>query len=414
MSQNSSTPAKHFAYRLGAKLSLSLLYSLVIVIMASVVAYETKFWRLLPWIIGIQIFQSISIFLRSHFSINKLYSWDSLLSILDKLLMIIWLGSLIYIQRENIDILDFAKVFFWSNVISCGVILLLLINRLEIVGLSFSWNYTKDLLRKSFPFALVFLLMTLYTRMDAFMLERLLDDDSYNAGVYAAGFRIYDAVNMIGYLFATLLLPMFSAIIGRAKALSQLVNTGFQMISFIAVTVALICIGFKEEIMTLVYTDTNTAYYNSFAWLSGSFVFVCMGYIFGTLITAGRDLRVFNMILLSGIFVNWTCNLFLIPKMGAEGAALATFITQCCVGMAQIFLAFSLFSLSIRWKEMAKPILHIILLACIIFISRKYLALNWMYLVSIVAILSLIISFIIGQVHFAQWKKIILGRDMKK
>ncbi|MEZ4982583.1 MAG: hypothetical protein R2769_13570 [Saprospiraceae bacterium] len=54
--------------------------------------------------------------------------------------------------------------------------------------------------KKSLPFALVILLMSLYTRMDVIMIENMLEDGKYQAGVYGAGYRLLDASNMIGYL----------------------------------------------------------------------------------------------------------------------------------------------------------------------------------------------------------------------
>ncbi|MDV7402501.1 hypothetical protein RZS08_64360, partial [Arthrospira platensis SPKY1] len=53
--------------------------------------------------------------------------------------------------------------------------------------------------------------MTAYNKIDGVFLGILMDDNGYQAGVYASAYRFYDAANMIGYLFAALLLPMFAA-----------------------------------------------------------------------------------------------------------------------------------------------------------------------------------------------------------
>jgi O-antigen/teichoic acid export membrane protein len=55
------------------------------------------------------------------------------------------------------------------------------------------------------------------------MLERMLDNGARQAGIYAQSFRLMDAANMIAYLFAGLLLPMFSHMIKeRAEIISLL------------------------------------------------------------------------------------------------------------------------------------------------------------------------------------------------
>ena len=65
------------------------------------------------------------------------------------------------------------------------------------------------ILRKSFPYALLILLMGFYYRTDGIMLERMLENGAYEAGVYAQAFRFFEAGNMLAYLFGVLLFPMF-------------------------------------------------------------------------------------------------------------------------------------------------------------------------------------------------------------
>ena len=81
------------------------------------------------------------------------------------------------------------------------------------LSFTFDPSQIKDLLSHAFPFAIIFILMSLYSRMDGIMLKSLLDDDAVSAGIYAAGFRVYDAMNMVGFLFASLLLPMFANVL---------------------------------------------------------------------------------------------------------------------------------------------------------------------------------------------------------
>ena len=71
------------------------------------------------------------------------------------------------------------------------------------------------LIKQSFPYALLILLMMFYNRVDSIMIERLLEDGDMQAGIYAQGFRYLDAVNMFALLFAGLLLPMFSKMLAK-------------------------------------------------------------------------------------------------------------------------------------------------------------------------------------------------------
>lgn len=61
------------------------------------------------------------------------------------------------------------------------------------------------------PYVLIMIFMTAYNKLDGVMLGWLLDDNKYQAGIYAAAYRFYEAANMSGYLFASLLLPMYAS-----------------------------------------------------------------------------------------------------------------------------------------------------------------------------------------------------------
>ncbi len=63
------------------------------------------------------------------------------------------------------------------------------------------------------PYALLSLLMTFYTRMDAVLLRELLVDGDIQNGIYASAYRLLEAANMMASLVAMLLLPMFSKMI---------------------------------------------------------------------------------------------------------------------------------------------------------------------------------------------------------
>jgi O-antigen/teichoic acid export membrane protein len=52
--------------------------------------------------------------------------------------------------------------------------------------------------------------MAIYLRVDAVLIEKLHAGKSTSAGVYAGAYRITDALNTVGYIWAGLLLPMFA------------------------------------------------------------------------------------------------------------------------------------------------------------------------------------------------------------
>ena len=79
-----------------------------------------------------------------------------------------------------------------------------------------------------------------------------------------------------------------------------------------------------------------------FALLVWCFTAVCTTYVFGSLLTAGGDLRALNWMAAGGALLNITLNLFFIPRWQVEGAAWAGLITQVLTAVVQMVLAMRL------------------------------------------------------------------------
>ena len=337
IAQNRQLVTEEFPYVLGSKLILMVLFFILVTVVGLFIGYPADY---LPMILGIGMIlflQILYVYIRSHFSALGHYKKESWLSALDKLLMIIVLGYCLYVASDiSIEIFIRGQILALS--ISCLVGLVLL-SRLFRINIKFSVEKTRKIIKQSLPFALVILLMTLYTRMDSVMLERLLDDNGKAAGVYATGFRLLDAANIMGYLFAMLLLPMFARLLSEKEAVYPLLKSSLGLLFSFATIITALSLLLAPDILNLIYDDISQDNVIVFRLLMVSFWFMSIAYIYGSLITASGELRSFNMLLLAGIACNWLLNLWLIPQYQAAGAAIATLITQAFVCIGQIILA---------------------------------------------------------------------------
>jgi O-antigen/teichoic acid export membrane protein len=194
-------------------------------------------------------------------------------------------------------------------------------------------------LKQSFPYALLILLMTFYYRTDTLMLERMLPDGAFQAGIYAQGFRFFEAFNMIGYLFAGLLLPIFSRQLKHREAVAPLVVLALRLVLGGSLAVAAFVHWNAQPVLELIYAEHTALSAPSFLLLIHCFVGVCVTYVFGTLLTASGDLRLLNCMAAGGALLNVALNLLLIPRMQAEGAAWASLATQLLTAGVQVVLA---------------------------------------------------------------------------
>ncbi len=199
------------------------------------------------------------------------------------------------------------------------------------------------ILKKSFPFALLGMIMSFYGRIDASMLERLVHDNGTQTGIYAQAFRLLDATNMIAVLAAGLLLPMFARMLKMKESVESMVKTAYTLLFALAIVVACGCCFYSVNIMKMLYTNDVSETSVVFSILMCCFMGSATQYVFGTLLTANGSLKYLNIIAACGFIVNITMNIILIPRLQAEGAAIASLTTQLVVPGIQIFVVRKMF-----------------------------------------------------------------------
>jgi O-antigen/teichoic acid export membrane protein len=208
-----------------------------------------------------------------------------------------------------------------------------------------SLSASLKVLRSSYPFALLILLMALFSRVDSVMLERMLDNGLEEAGIYAQSFRIFEAATQFSLLFAMLLLPMFSRMIKRKENVNELIRVALPLLMVTGLSVACIALYYNFEIIDLLYKAHAPYSSGIFSILMISFVFVSVSYLYGTLLTANHSLRHLNILAALTVVINIGMNLILIPDHQALGAAIASLVSQGFFALAQMLISIRLLHL---------------------------------------------------------------------
>jgi len=346
VSQSPSTLEKYLPHILVLKGILAIAFMGVAAIFALLLGYSGEQWQLLVFLLLNQIFITLVFFLRSNLSGLQFYRLDSLLSALDKVLMILIMMFLLWGPwQASFSIYWFVYAQTTAFALTALVVWLVLYKKLK-SPLRFKYQPKKFLyfLRKSYPYALAVFLMMTYTRVDAVMLERILGGTrgDYEAGVYGFGYRLLDAFNMIGYLFASLLLPMFARMLQKKESLGELLRTAFQWMFFLTISLSFCMLFFGGDLTYWILKDANDYFVQVLILLVWSSNAVGLIYIAGPLLTANDSLKLMNRIFAMGLLLNVLLNAFLIPVYGAWGAAIATIGTQGMVALAEVFLVFRL------------------------------------------------------------------------
>lgn len=342
---------KHLSGILVLRLLLALVYFVISISVAAMLGYRGKeLWMLLVLLLN-QALISFILYLRSNLSGLHLFRIDSVVSVLDRFIMILLCGILLW---GNVSDGGFRiEWFVWAQTLAYAITaistFIILSTRIRRLRLNWDPRFFLSILKKSYPFAILILLMTFYNRIDSVMLERLLDNGAEQAGIYAQAYRLLDAANMIAYLFSGLLLPMFSQMIKRRESPEELAELSFSFIAIPAITVMAFGMFFSQPLMALLYKAHVTESAAVFMLIIHCFLAMGSVYIFGTLLTSNGNLRQLNWMALTGMCLNIGLNLVLIPRYQAIGAATAGLITQYLTAGAQIYLAHRIFGFRFRY-----------------------------------------------------------------
>ena len=338
--------AKYFPHFLGLKLLLGAAFC--VLTFGAGVALGYRGWQLglLGLVSVAQFFNSLAIYLRSNLSGLGRYAYDSVFSVLDKLLMIVIIGGVLWLAPGRLSISLFAGTQVLCWLLTAAGVWYSLRNRLTETRPRFRRSTLLLLLRGGAPFALAILLQAAYTRTDAVMIERLLPDGAVAADHYAAGYRLLDALNTVGWLTAGLLLPMFARMHARRESLRELLRFSLHFLVGGGIVAGILLAAYARPIVYLLYDFAEPRTAAILAFLMLSFVAQCLNYVYGALLGGTGLIGRMNWVFVGGLILNFSANWWVLPRYGAPGAAAVTLATQSLIATVQAALAH-------RWLPLA-------------------------------------------------------------
>lgn len=363
VAEDSSNYQLHLVNMAIVKFALGIVYFFILFGVGSwVLGYDDRMLRLLS-IVGFNVFLSSSIlFLRSNLAGLHLFKWDSLASVVDRVLMIAICGGFLLFSKTTFQIEWFA----WAQTTSYGIVIIGIAGVLALKAGKVDWKFEKNLfwkiLKLSAPFALLNFLMSAYQRVDGVMLESVLENGTYYAGIYAQGFKVYEASTMIAFLFAGLLLPIFSKELSLKNDIRQVTKLAGKVLLVPVLILVVSTWFYAPAISTILFNEAVDSSSEVLQILMLSFFPVSVGYIFSTLLTAAGDLQFLNYTSLLGLVANIALNMWLIPEYMAFGAAISTLLTQGLVIGLQFLRAWNKYQFSISSKQVVRLLIFSILL----------------------------------------------------
>jgi len=390
IAQNNHLLTKHFSSLFTLKIALAVVYIITVVIVGFMIGYDTRLMKLLL-IQGFNMFLLFFInYLRSSLAGLHLFKTDGFISILDRSILIIlgvfMLNSGILYTENGIMYFVYAQTLAYS--LSAITAFLIILNKTHTFKLSWNWPFSLMILKKSLPYAVLILLMSFSNRIDSVMIERMLPDGDLQAGIYAQGFRILDAANMIGFLVAGVLMPVFSRMLKYKESVEPLVKLISTLLITPAIVVGVGSIFYNTELIGMLYpkhinesAEIYAIHLNQssriFGLLMLTFIAVSSTYIFGTLLTSNGNLRQMNYVAASGMLLNLVINYILIPKYEAFGSAISSMSTQFLTAILYVIIVQRIFKFKVNYRLINIFIMFAIGVVAINYGSRM-LPFNWL------------------------------------
>jgi O-antigen/teichoic acid export membrane protein len=327
-----------FIDHIGNFLLIKILFIIIYVIVVFTVAYISHIRRVdILWgVMAIQVLTSMFVFLRSIVTAEHWFRTDAWLSVLDKTLMILLCGSLLFFPMVfgKMNIQKFLVVQISCTFFAVVSVLAVLLRR----GVNFTVRTDTlpdfELLKKTIPFAFILLLMSVHNRLDGFLLERISTNGAYEAGLYATAYRLLDAANMLGYLLASFLLPYMARQWSTGKNITDIVLTGRHLLIIFVLPLVITTIFLAPWIQQTLYHHDDMDSIAIMQWCLPALLGYALVQVYGTAMTAAGYAAAFCYINLVAVVINITMNVILIPQMGARACCLAALCSQGFAGLA--------------------------------------------------------------------------------
>jgi O-antigen/teichoic acid export membrane protein len=394
-----------------AKLQFTSIFSFRIVLMLFYLSglFCCNLYLRLSWveyqlilILGLnQFFIANIAYFRSFFAGLQWFRLDALFSVLDRIMLICSMGYLIYLYPNGfklVHIESYALMQFGSYALTFIIAGSTIFLKVKPPLVMPKMAIVKSKVKQAFPYALLIVLMTLYTRIDGIILKNLAGVDE--ASYYAQAYRLIDALYMFAMVFAGLLFPMFSKMITvNPQEIKPLVSQASRLL--LGSSIAFIVFSYLQGglLMDLIYAHPAVDSGIILFLLSIAFFGMASNLIYGSLLTANGSLKALNIISFCGLVFNVMMNLLLIPKVlngGAVVVAAVAALTQILVALAQAIYCKHLFNLPFVDRQFYKyPLLTYLLMVwyvLVYFSPLGNLNLIWIFLLDVIVSLALLFA----------------------
>jgi len=350
------------------KVLLSGVYVLLIVLVINLLRYP-PLTRQVVYLLALSVvFAFFELFLEGVFKGVERMEYQAYSATSDKLLTcVIGLGLLLSGQ----GLLMVACAFVVARLLALALALAIYGRKLARPGLAADRSEMAWLLREAWPFAVFALLATSYLQFDTVLLSQV--KGSVSVGIYQAAMRLVLVLMIIPEAVSEATFPGMARLFHSSRERLKVVYQRCLKLMWVTglPLTALLCL-MADRIVVSVY---GKPYSGGVPLLEVMALMVLprfLAYVPGTLLTAIDQQQRRTAVAGLCVVVSVVSNLLLVPRAGAQGAAVATIITSVTLYGACALLTRAEGFVGVSWVEVLRPVAATALLALFLHSLRTW------------------------------------------
>lgn len=327
LARNKENAGKYFVNISLLKFILSILALISLFILINQLEYPSDTVLAVYLAGSYEVINSYNQFCRSIFRAFEKMEYETLVRVIEKIILFI---LIIWIITHNYGLIEIVYAFLITSIIILLLSLLLIFKKFIKPKYELDLNFTKNIAKDAFPFALTIIFVAIYFKIDTVMLSIIKGDEV--VGWYNASYNIIDGLSpLIAGSVAGATLPLMSkyyTLQNKKKELENIYIQSFQIVFIIGLFISIVTTTFADKIIELFYGKGYSNSAIALQILIWAFFIICMSTVSSSFLSAINKQRIVVIGTCIGALSNLVLNLLLIPQYSYIGAAFATVTTE--------------------------------------------------------------------------------------
>ena len=241
----------------------------------------------------------------------------------------------------NFGIIGIAISYILANALVLGYMYYALKKNVTKPKYDLDIEFCKKITRYSLPFAVTSLLYIIYYSIDVVMLQNMVG--SYATGIYNATYKLISVLTLFYSVYTAVIFPVMSRFFKDDESMLLIsFEKSIKYLMMVIIPIAIATMFYSLDIIQLIYGnkyDLASSVLSILIWT------VCLLFVSGacnTLLNAShKEVAVTKIYTIAAIF-NVILNLFMIPYLSYDGAAITTVLSDILIVIIQIYIIYRL------------------------------------------------------------------------